>query len=129
VLLLLAYVVERALLWLIQKAVGASLAQPASAVLDLLCFFTAGWAAGRWNRPHEARTVLIFLISLLFFDLEPILPLHVGWVLRQISNTLGDTRYLPGLVQAVISNGMYLAAVWAGGIQSRAKPDLSIKNS
>jgi len=126
VLLLAAYAVERPLLWLIQQVAGAALAQSASIVIDLLCFAAAGWVTGRVSRPRTASSVLLFLFSLLFFDLEPLLPLHFGWVLRQISNSMADTRYLPGLIQAIVSNGMYLAAVWAGGIQSKPRPSLSI---
>jgi hypothetical protein len=126
VLLLLGYAAERPLLWLLQKTVGGQWTQPSSILADFLCFFTAGWVTGRLHRPYERRSVLAFLISLLFFDLEPILPLHFGWVLREISNTIGDSRYLEGLVQAAISNGMYLAAVWAGGTQSRRTESLSI---
>jgi hypothetical protein len=125
-LLLLGYLVERPLLWLIQKTAGGSWAQPVSIFLDLACFFAAGWIAGRLYRQRPVLAVLLFLVSLLFLDFEPLFPLHFGWVLRQISNTMGDSRYLQGLVQAVVSNGMYLAAVWAGGVHSRPKDPLSI---
>ena len=123
-LLALGYAVEMPLLWVLQKTVGGALAQPASVVLDYLCFFAAGWAVGRLRGPRLC--VPLFMVSLLFFDLQPLYPLDCRWVLRQIVNTMGDRRYLMGLFLAIVSNGMLLAAAWVGGLKGRPESPLSI---
>ncbi len=122
-LFLEGYLLERPLLWVVEKTAGASWAQPLSVVADFGAFFGAGWVAGRLARRPG---VGVFLVSLLFYDWNPLFPLHFGWVLREIQNTLRDSRYLEGLLQAVLMNGMYLVAVWVGGMQGIPRERISI---
>jgi hypothetical protein len=82
----------------------------------LLVYAAAGWVVGRLDRPRSPLGLIIFCASLLFFNLGA---LNVPFTAKLLIEVFSNTRYLTGLFISLVTNVVFLAAVWIGGTLGR----------
>jgi hypothetical protein len=117
--LLILALVERPVLSIGYRLIGGPLWPSLAPVIDCLVFAASGWIVGRLHRDIHGSAVFLFLVSLLPFDLRPLLPLDVPFAAKSILNAFGDSRYASGVFATILNNGILLVSVWIGGSLSR----------
>ncbi|HUA20601.1 MAG TPA: hypothetical protein VMB25_17755 [Bryobacteraceae bacterium] len=123
-LLLIAWLVERPLLSLAGLWIGEDWLATLRPLLDCATLSATGWMVGRvsrWrsNQPPRIFQILVFAVSLLFFNFGQLLTLNGLWLLRVALDTLGNLRYLEGLVTSVATQAILLGSLIVGWMWSR----------
>jgi hypothetical protein len=120
-LLVLAYVVERPLIHWMAPLFGASWIATAHLALDGLTLTATGWVVGRFNRPKAILTAVLFAVTLCFWEFGETLGLNVPWLLRLVSNSFHDSRFLDSLIASAEINILLFGCLIAGAGLSRAR--------
>jgi hypothetical protein len=123
-LLLVAFLLERPLLSGIARLLDEGWLATVRPVLDCLTLAATGWLIGRsnrwrWNHPRSVFEILIFAVTLLFFDFGQLLALNGPWLFHVAIETVGDLRYLEGLAVSLTTHAVLLGSLIAGWMWSR----------
>jgi hypothetical protein len=115
-LLALTYLVERPLLGLIARLLGASWI--ATAQLALVCAGLAatGWIMGRWNR----FDVLVFAALLAVWNFG-LVPVDLPWLLRLLIDSFESSRYLEPFFTSLVTHVFLFGSLLIGAQLSRAR--------
>jgi hypothetical protein len=119
VLLAIAYGVEGPVLrW---PLFGAAWIATAHLALDCLTLAVAGWVVGRFNRPYAISAAMLFAFTLSFWDFGDALALNVPWLLRLVTNSFHDSRFLDSLVASVETHVLLFGCLIGGAALSRPR--------
>lgn len=106
---------------LLAIAIGPELLPSLKVVLDMGALAACGWTAGRIGRPHTMAAAGVTAAGLMFFDLSPLVPLNVPWLLRLTSNAVSDSRYVSSLLITLTMHALLFGSLWVGAHLSRAR--------
>lgn len=120
-LLGIAYFVERPLMHWSASFIGAGWIATVGLGFDCAVLAAAGWVVGRCKRARSMLTVLLFAVTLCFWDFGETLALNVPWLVRLIWNSLHDSRYLDSLAASVETHVVLFGCLFAGAALSRAR--------
>jgi hypothetical protein len=123
-LLAIAYVVERPLLHWTAPLLGASWIATAHLAFDCATLAAAGWVTGRLNRPYPIPSVLLFGVTLSFWDFDGLLALNVPWLVRLVRNSFQDSRYFDSLAASAETHALLFGCLVAGSVLSRPREKL-----
>jgi hypothetical protein len=119
-LLLIAFLLERPLLFVTAPGIGPQWIATAKLGLDCAALAATGWVVGRLSRPSAIPGVLVFAATLTVWDFSSIVTINVPWLLRLAAHTLsGDGSYLSSLVSIAASQTLLFGSLLAGGLLSR----------
>lgn len=121
VLLAIAYGVEAPLLRWTSPFFGQAWVATAHLAFDCLTLAAAGWAAGRFNRPHPMLTTTLFALTLCCRDFGDAMALDVPWLLRLVWNALHDSRYFDSLAASAETHALLFGCLIAGASLSRPR--------
>jgi len=131
VLFTLSYAVERPLLALGYKWVGGSWWATVSVLMDCAALAASGWVVARLHRPWQTAMLLVFVLSLVPFDVGSYtgqtMALNFPWLLKLALNLVGDSRYLLVFVSTLATNGLLLTCLWTGGRAAGPHEDTHIR--
>jgi uncharacterized protein (TIGR03790 family) len=117
----LALAVERPVLWVAGRWLGAQWFATERVALDCLVLAAAGWIVGRLSRASPLLSVLTFAITLCFWNLDPLLTVNVPWLIRLGGDALHDGNYLTSFANTAGLHALLLGSLVAGGILSRPR--------
>lgn len=106
---------------LFATVIGASLLPSLKVVLDMAALAASGWISGRLGRPRAMQAAVVAALGLALFDLEPYIPLNVGWLLRLAGDAIGDSRYVSSLLTTLTLHVLMLGSFFAGAHFSRPR--------
>jgi hypothetical protein len=130
VLLVVSYLIERPVLFLLARPLGRAWFPSVRIVLDCLTLALTGWFIGRFHRAQPMLAILAFAVTLCFGDLEPLLAVNVPWLLQLAGDAVRSSVYLQSLGTTFLLHGILFGSLWAGGKLSQppAKPPSIIEN-
>jgi len=118
----ITYVVERPLVVLSARFLGASWLPTEQLALTCAGLAATGWVVGLGNR----FDVLIFAAMLAVWNFG-LVPINLPWLFRLILNSFQDLRYLESLLTAIVTDVFLLGSLLAGArVSSPAQPRVSI---
>ena len=122
VLLPATYLIERPLLFLAARLLGAGWFPTARLALDCLILAATGWVIGRFHRPAAAWAILAFALTLCFWDFDPLLSMNVPWLIQLAGDTLRQSLYLESLATTALQHVLLFGSLFAASFLSRATP-------
>jgi hypothetical protein len=121
-LLLIAYLLERALRWT-SPILGDAWLATARLTLDCFALAATGWVVGRWSRPHSLFVSLVWAATLAFRDFNPLLPIDVPWLLHLVSDMMYDDRYLDSLLTTAAGQALLFGCLIGGAMLARPRAE------
>jgi len=118
----IAYLVERPLLLLTARFVGASWLPTEQLALACAGLAATGWIVGRGNR----FDVLVFAATLVVWNFG-LVPIRLPWLFRLILDSFQNLRYLESLLTALATDVFLFGSLLAGArLSGPSQPPLSI---
>jgi len=124
-LLSVAYLVERPLLNLIARGLGANWFPTVRLTLDCSVLAGTGWVIGRLGGANPILAVMAFGATLTLWDLEELVEVRVPWLLRLAIDALRDSRYWDSFVSTAVIQTFLFGSLVAGAILSRRTPSIA----
>jgi hypothetical protein len=119
ILLLIAWLPERALLMLIAGRLGASWFPTVRLILDCSVLAITGWVIGRLSPSSPLLTVAAFAATLTFWDFGELLEIRVPWLLQLAGDALRDPRYWDSLVYTAAIQAFLFGSLFTGARLNR----------
>ena len=120
-LLLAVFVIERPVLMLTARFLGASWVPTVRLTLECTALAGTGWVIGRLNRSSPVLAALIFAATLAPWDFGEMLEIRFRWLLRLAADALRDPRYFDSLVETTILHLFLFGSLIAGAMLSRSR--------
>ena len=114
----ITYLVERPLLLLSARFLGASWVPTEQLALTCLGLAATGWIIGRWNRVDAMASALVFAAMLAVWNFG-LVPIDMPWLFRLIVDSFQDVRYLESLLTSLVTHAFLLGSLLAGAGLSR----------
>lgn len=115
-LVLITYLVERPLLYLIARVLDASWVPTVQLALACLGLAATGWIMGRGNR----FDVFIFAAMLAVWNFG-LVAIDLPWLLRLLRNSFESSRYLESFATSLATHAFLFASLFIGAHLARAK--------
>ena len=119
-LLAITYLVERPLLVLAARLLGASWLPTVQLALACAGLAATGWIIGRWNRIDAMSATLIFAVMLAVWNFG-LVPINISWLLRLMADSLQSSRYLESLFTSLVTHVFLFGSLFIGARLSRAR--------
>lgn len=104
----------RVLLGWVGPVVGGQWIATVELGLDCAILAATGWVTGRIARPRSVLAVLLFALTLSFWDLSALVAINVPWLMRLVGNAHWDS-----LITTGVSHALLFGSLIAGGLLSR----------
>lgn len=118
--LYLLILLGRVLLGWVGPIVGGQWIATVELGLDCAILAATGWVVGRIARPRSVLAVLLFAVTLLFWDLSTLIAINVPWLVRLIWHAVrGESAYWDSLITAGVGHILLFGSLIAGGLLSR----------
>ncbi len=114
-LFVLTVIIERPILGLAARTLGASWVPTVQVILGCLGLFVIGWTIGRWGRAG----VLLFTATIAIWNFRLVPEIDLLWLGRLLIDCFESSRYLESFVTSLATHVFVFSSLFAGAAANR----------